>query len=625
MSFENPYREAILNLMKGDWSVEILERGNNEVNNLAEIDFKLSNVDFALGFLTPYSPKQSIIDKLKNPRIIIKKEEITSFGKENSLDSLVRSIVDDERDLKTIESDQKEKEEIINSIKQFGSLSFVPRDTKTVNSFVVKTDLKKEREYVDFFGSKKIFSHLISHYQGKVYFSVILLKSLSEETTKFIEKNSGETVEYDYNIIPSKKNLELEQEITKLDQSKEKIIKSLFDKGQSSKDLKIYYDLLLIKKRKLVLAQRTLNGSFLNYISLWASKEEKEKLTNETKNISGSIKIIEAKTEENESPPVFLENSPAISPFQAVTSIFGLPGSKEIDPTPYLSVFFIIFFGICITDAGYGLILAAVTGSLLLFFKESFQNNNLIKLLFYAGISTIIMGVLFGSYFGVSAAGIGLPFLAKFKVIDPIKDTLLFMGIAFLLGYIQICFAQIVRIIKSKKQNDKDGMMAGFAWFSFYIFAGVYLLSFQFEILKQASIVGLIFFGLSLFIVEGKGQNILLIPLIGGVKVLQGMINTVSDILSYSRLMALGLGTGVIALIVNQIAFLLGGMIPYVGWILTGLILIFGHLFNLAINSLGGFIHSARLQFVEFFPKFMEGGGRRLNLLGEELKYIKIN
>ena len=153
----------------------------------------------------------------------------------------------------------------------------------------------------------------------------------------------------------------------------------------------------------------------------------------------------------------------------------------------------------------------------------------------------------------------------------------------------------------------------------------MYLLSFQFEVLKQASIVWLIFFGLSLFIVEGKGQNILLIPLIGGVKVLQGMINTVSDILSYSRLMALGLGTGVIALIVNQIAFLLGGMIPYVGWILTGLILIFGHLFNLAINSLGGFIHSARLQFVEFFPKFMEGGGRRLNLLGEELKYIKIN
>ena len=136
--------------------------------------------------------------------------------------------------------------------------------------------------------------------------------------------------------------------------------------------------------------------------------------------------------------------------------------------------------------------------------------------------------------------------------------------------------------------------------------------------------IGLLLFGLGLFWVEARGQKIFLIPLIGGIKVLQGFINTVSDVLSYSRLMALGLGTGVIALIVNQIAFLIGGMIPFVGWIVTGLILIGGHVFNLGINALGGFIHSARLQFVEFFPKFMEGGGRRLKPMGEELKFIKI-
>ncbi len=142
--------------------------------------------------------------------------------------------------------------------------------------------------------------------------------------------------------------------------------------------------------------------------------------------------------------------------------------------------------------------------------------------------------------------------------------------------------------------------------------------------LKNFGIFGILASGVGLMLAESRGQKIFLKPLAGGVKILQGLINVMSDILSYSRLMALGLATAVIALIVNQIALLFGDMIPYVGWVVAVLILIGGHIFNLGINALSGFIHSGRLQFVEFFPKFLEGGGKRLQPTKSELKYIKV-
>lgn len=258
------------------------------------------------------------------------------------------------------------------------------------------------------------------------------------------------------------------------------------------------------------------------------------------------------------------------------------------------------------------------------FFKSTFKDNKLIKLLFYGGISTFIVGALFGSYFGVAPSVLGLPFLGRLKLLDPIKDTVLFMGIAFFLGYLQLVFAQVVRIISGKRNKNKPAILRGIAWGVLFLFGSVLLLSIKVPGLKMVGLAGIIVSGVGVLLAESIGVKIYLKPLAGGVKMLQGLINTVSDILSYSRLMALGLATAVIALVVNQIAGLFSGMIPYIGWVVGGLLLVGGHLFNLGINTLSGFIHSGRLQFVEFFPKFLEGGGRRLKPARSELKYIQV-
>ena len=338
--------------------------------------------------------------------------------------------------------------------------------------------------------------------------------------------------------------------------------------------------------------------------------------------ISKEIIIIELKTEED--PPVMLENNEYLKPFQYVTEIFGLPRAGEIDPTPYFFLFFILFFGISLTDAGYGFLLIILSAFCLLSLKNIFSDKRLIKLLFYGGISTLLMGIVFGSYFGVAPEG-SISFLSRFRFIDPIKDTILFMGITFALGYLQLFFAQIVKIISGIKNKNKEFISGGISWILFYLFFLLFIIGTQFSPLKTFGTIGLLTSMVILIIVESSGQKIFLRPLIGIVKLIQGLINMMADILSYSRLMALGLATAVIALIINQIAFLFGSMVPYIGWLITGIILVGGHLFNLLINALSAFIHSGRLQFVEFFPKFLEGGGRRFKPTRSNLKYIKIN
>ena len=624
IAFDKDSKDKILHLMKKDWHLEVLDCDQVkqlETNNIEsqETDYLLSSVDFTISLLSPFEEKISLLEKLKNPRILIKRDRVDGFEKEEDLKKIVEELVKTEKEIKTIEKEIKDNDEKIKELKPFTNLRFVPRETKHTKSLIFRTD--KAEESVGFLERNKIANEEIGSHQLKTYFSIIFLKESEEEVLNFLKDNSGEIVNYNFKKIPSEEREFLLKEIKEKEIRMEEIQKELAKKAVYLRDLKIYHDILCLRKGVVRVKKRILISDFLSYLTFWATKEEKERFEKEVKNISDDVKIIKVKTEEDESPPVFLENSKVVSPFQAVTDIFGLPSASEIDPTPYLSLFFILFFGICLTDAGYGFLIMALTGSLLIFFKESFANNNLIKLMFYAGASTLIMGVLFGSYFGLSPSAVGLPFMSKLKVIDPIKDTLLFMKIAFLLGYVQICFSQVVKMIASRKTKDRQNLISAIVWLGFYLSVGAYLFAF----LKSFATIGLLGFGLALFIVEGKGQKLVLIPLIGAIKILQGLINTVSDILSYSRLMALGLGTGVIALVVNQIAALLGSSVPYVGWLFAVIILIIGHAFNLGINTLGGFIHSARLQFVEFFPKFMEGGGRRMDPIQEKLRYIKIN
>jgi V/A-type H+-transporting ATPase subunit I len=331
--------------------------------------------------------------------------------------------------------------------------------------------------------------------------------------------------------------------------------------------------------------------------------------------------------EAGEEPPVEIENNALVKPFEAVTRLYGMPGHTDLDPTPFLAGFFFLFFGLSLTDVGYGIFLMIVSAIVITLFKVSKATKVFAQLLFFVGLATVIVGAAFGGYLGISPEN--LPsFLVQLQQFDPIGNPLPVFYLALSLGVVQVMVGMLLKIYSEYKNNRLlEGVIIQGPWFFTFCMAILALLTslgyvavLPFETFVNLSYVGLVLVALS-GVYQGEG---IFGRIMSAAARLYDSIGYFSDILSYSRLLALGLATTALAFAVNLIA----GMVvetPYVGYILAGIILLIGHLFNLAVNTLGAFIHSARLQFVEFFGKFIMGTGREFAPLRRSEEYVVIN
>jgi V/A-type H+-transporting ATPase subunit I len=309
---------------------------------------------------------------------------------------------------------------------------------------------------------------------------------------------------------------------------------------------------------------------------------------------------------------VALKNNKITKPFEMITKLYGMPKPLEVDPTPFLAPFFVVFFGFALSDAGYGVFLVLLGFSLLFLSRkgEIFRNIGLLSL--FTGMSTLIFGWLLGTFFGVN--------LSKF--IDPQLEPMKVLGLCFALGILQIISGLLISFWHKVKHGVRfiDALNEQGFWilvlsafflliiqnvFNLTFISSKHLLNFSFLLLFANLLTTTIF---SPKIISG---------FLKGLAGLYSGVGFLADTLSYSRLFALGLATGVVAYTVNLVAGILKEMIniPVLSQLIFFTVLIVGHLFNIAINVLGSFIHSSRLQFVEFFSKFLEGGGRQFNPL----------
>lgn len=406
-------------------------------------------------------------------------------------------------------------------------------------------------------------------------------------------------------------------------------------KKLAEKDLEnlyIVHDALSWKLEREKTVEKAILSEYCFLLTGWVSQKALPELNQKIESIDHST-IEEIHPAKNELPPVKLENSGLFKPFESVTSLYGLPHPSEMDPTPLLASFFIIFFALCLTDSGYGLVLAIITFLVLRFGKLEEGTQKLVKLIMWAGILTFFVSIPFGGYFGMTPAQ--FPFLAngelfKGQIINPMSGTgaMQFLILAFSLGVIHVLAGIFIGgIWKLKNKRYADALFDHFLW----IYLIVAILGFGLASTEQLPVeyAGL-FKNLSLVgaavavLTQGRNEKNIFAKLAKGVLSLYGLVGYASDILSYSRLMALGLATGVIAFSVNTIAGLAMDIIPYVGIVFAIIILILGHTANIALNTMGAFIHSARLQFVEFFSKFLEGGGREFKPFKKISKYTSV-
>ncbi len=329
---------------------------------------------------------------------------------------------------------------------------------------------------------------------------------------------------------------------------------------------------------------------------------------------------------DDEEPPVHLDNIAVTRPYEFVTTLYGRPVYREDDPTPLLAPFFVFFFAMCLTDAGYGLTLAALAAFVLLKFRPKGGVRKLFDLLFAGGLVTAAVGIIAGGVFGLGVDSFPV-WLQPFVLINPLEEPIKMLNISFLMGIVHILFGIGLRMRANLRAGlVSDAFFDDLAWMIFIAalaplgYAGILGGQAPPSVIRGATYVSLAVAAVIL-ITGGRKQKTPVMKFLGGLVKFYDVVGYFGDVLSYARLLALGLATSAIALAVNDIAAMVKGMPYYIGYVVMVFILIGGHTFNLAVNTLGAFVHAARLQYLEFFGKFFRGGGAEFRPFRSERKY----
>lgn len=332
-----------------------------------------------------------------------------------------------------------------------------------------------------------------------------------------------------------------------------------------------------------------------------------------------------------ELPPVELENRSPVRPFEALTKLYGTPNSREIDPSPLIAPFFLVFFALCLTDAMYGLVFTLIC---LVFMRKIKGDKRLLKILAVGGVFTIVEGALLGGWFGdlpqrLSSTLPGLvAFREKITLFDPMNEPLKFFILALGLGVIQILVGYFVGFLKLLRQGKILEAIAGkLSWDMFWIFLLLFMGASFISALEPFRLIFLSLVAAATLLVllaSGVPSRNLYTQIAKGLfNLYQGIMGTVGDVISYSRLMALGLVTMGLAMAINILVGVVA-QIPILKFVLVPLVFVFGHLFSIGINALGAYVHTLRLQYAEFFTKFFDGGGEPFSPLRNETKFVTV-
>ena len=352
-----------------------------------------------------------------------------------------------------------------------------------------------------------------------------------------------------------------------------------------------------------------------------------------------AIEVMKLPVLPEDEPPVALKNPFFVEAFEIITDLYGRPKKGMVDPTPYVAPFFAIYFALCLTDAGYGLLITII-GALGLFLMKQPAAQKFFRMILYVGILTIGAGIITGGYFGIAmpepsqATGLA-KFALSLKLFDPLRDIMTFFAISIALGIIQLSVGFLlsgyVQLQASKSFLQKlHAVFISLSWTATTVGVGFFVMYYVIPE-KLASLgplgVTILKFGAAGIVIGhliiGKLAGKSLGESIGnafGFDGLYGIISVFSDLLSFVRITALGLSTGIVAGVITNMTIQMKGALFAAGII----ILIGGHIFYCLFSALGAFVHPTRLQFVEFFSKFYESGGKAFEPFRRKYRRIEV-
>lgn len=413
------------------------------------------------------------------------------------------------------------------------------------------------------------------------------------------------------------------QRIEEIALERVEIERSILELSGTREKLEILHDDLVMKRDRKKAAGTLLKTEKVFLLEGWLPERESKNVEELLSRFDCFIEI-RVPTEDEECPTL-LENNRLGASVESITQMYSTPNYREIDPNTIMAPFFILFFGLMLGDGGYGLTMMIVAGFALWKLKLDGGMRRFMRLMLFCGISTTFWGALFGGWFGIE-------FLGEFPLwFNPVKDPEELLKWSLVFGVIHIFVGIGVRganLIRQKKYLDV--VFDVLTWYVFFTGFVLYVLPYVpkvnpsevthlVELGEKLLLVG----GASLILTQGREHKNIFRKLLGGLSSLYDLISFMSDVLSYSRLLALGLATSVIASIINEMGAM-GGLNSFLKILIFIIVMIVGHTFNFSINALGAYVHSCRLQYIEFFGKFYKGGGKNFEPLKMDTKYISI-
>jgi V/A-type H+/Na+-transporting ATPase subunit I len=640
-------KELLLKELQKLGSTEIIHIGkktafhdwkNIEEDTESDVFIELNKVKFCIDFLSPYREEEKGIQTLFSTKKTNEFNQLAELFRQLDYDKIYQQCKELDNDLNHIKLQENRLKAIKQELLDWKELDLdLSRMNKTkyvryLLGSIAKSDLETFINDVTR-QSKANFIQPIKEDKNKSKIVVIGLEENIEEIKRIALQYHFETYQYNYSFTGTPKQIieKISKELTEITERRTEIEKKLKEIYKNNQNIYPIYDFLSINKEKEDIKRYLKKSDNTFVIKGWIQNKDIPKLKSTLKDNFKTFEVHFTEPEKDDQIPVALENNKLVKPFEVITELYSLPNYHEIDPTPILSIFYFIFFGFCLSDVGYGAVLAFLSYLAMTKLALGDGAKKFFKLLYYCGIAGIFGGIIMGSWFGDILdylpsifRGIRDFLIQKLALFDPTDNPIPLLILSLSLGVIQVYTGIILKYLDNvKKGKLVDGLMDQISWLVFL--TGIILVLVQGMIpplLGKFAWFLLLVGALSIVLTGGRANKNFLMKIGSGILSLYDITGYFSDVLSYSRLFALGLATGIIAKMFNMLATMAN--VPYIGIFLTLIVLFIGHVFNLLISGLSAFIHDARLQYVEFFTKFYKAGGVAFKPFSFKPTYTKI-
>ncbi len=469
-------------------------------------------------------------------------------------------------------------------------------------------------------GLTALYLEFIATKEKETAFALIFLRSAGDQVHRLLQDFGGRIETPPYRGEPKLILKEAKENLAILATERKKLAAEIGAKKSLVADLQKAEEVLLTRGERQAAKAGIVESRYLAVIRGWIAEKDIPSLEKRLAEVFSDnqvyLSFADPTPEEiaENKAPTKLENGKLVAPFEMLTEMYSIPRYDEIDPTPWMMPFYLVFFGMMVADFGYGLLMLVVTTAALKAMVLPKGTQRFMKLFQYLSVSTIAWGLIYGSCFGVEM---------PFYLLSPSKDFMAIFGLSMVFGGIQI-FTGLFLAGKEnwKKKDYLAAINQGFSWQG--ILAGILIAAAGALVVKSDTVTLLgallaILCALAVLVTSTLSAESKVGGFFMGLYDLYGITSYIGDFVSYSRLMALGISGGSIAAAFNMLV----GYMPPAARFTAGIVLIIilqG--LNIFLSLLSAYVHAARLQYVEFFGKFYSGGGRAFKPLKPAEKYM---